>query len=242
MDPSALPTFFVLGFYLFSIGMLKDKNKYIILSGIPIGLCFYCYAAARMFVPVFYIIFLCLNYTRLMGKKQTLIIWAVLIAIILTPYTNYKVEELQNRFNGFSIFSPQSIQHETEELQRSNLSYLTKNKLTIISSRFIKNYFTHMSFDFLLKNGDRNLRHHVGGRGQLLWFTFWMQFVGLIYIFYKRQTEFYIFPIWFFLFPVAASLTTESLPHAGRSVYGLPVFEILAAVGFYFLFSYPTSL
>lgn len=242
MDPSALPFFFVLSFYLLSLGLFRNKIKYILLSAIPIGLCFYCYATARFFVPMFYIFFLCLNRKKLTGKKQTIITWAIIIALILSPHINYKLEELQNRFNGFSIFSQQSIEHETGELQRSNLAFLANSKTTVILSRFIKNYFMHMSFNFFLKNGDYNLRHHVGGRGQLLWFTFWMQIVGIIYVLYKRQMEFYIFPLWFALFPVAASLTTESLPHAGRSVYSLPIFEILAAIGFYFLITYTAQL
>lgn len=242
MDPSALPPFFILSFYLFSLGVLKNKNKYIVLSAIPAGLCFYCYATARLFVPVFYIFFLLLNYEKLVNKKRAVITWAIIIVLILTPFTKYKIGELQNRFGSFSIFNSQSIQSEKEELHKSHLSFLGESKPLLIFSRFLRNYFMHMSFDFLLKNGDRNLRHHVGERGQLLWFTFWMEIVGLIYIFFKRQKGLYIFPIWFFLFPVGASLTTESLPHAGRSVYGLPVFEILAAVGFCSLVSCSVKL
>lgn len=242
-DASSLTVFLLAGFYLFSLG-LKTENRYIIFSSIPIGLSFYCYGIAKIFVPLFYFFLILTNYKKVLEKKRTMIICFLLVGLILIPMVKTSLEkDIQGRFNMLSIANNTfSLDPKEKELKNSNLSFLTKHKSTLIATIFIQNYFKHMSLDFLLKNGDRNIRHHTESRGQLLWFTFWMAIVGFFYLILKKQKELYIFPVWFLLFPVPASLTWESLPHAPRTICGLPVFEILAAVGFTLLFSFAKDL
>ena len=161
----------------------------------------------------------------------------MIITITLIPLIQATFHKnIQGRFNMLSITNSYfSIQKSKEELNKTPFAFLANTNYTLIPTIFIQNYFKHMSFDFLLLNGDRNLRHNIGKRGQLLIFTFWMSIVGFLYLLHKKQKEFYIFPIWFLLFPIPASLTWEGLPHAARTICGLPVFEILAAVGFFYL-------
>lgn len=233
MEQSSLVCFFVISVYLFSLG-LRGNDKYIIFSSIPIGLSFYSYVIARLFVPLFYFILLLLNYEKLKEKKKSLFICLLICLIMLLPFVKYSLKyNLQNRYNFLSITNKQfSLEPAKKEFEELDLPFLTKNDYILVSAIFIKNYLRHMSTDFLLKNGDKNLRHHVGGRGQILEFTFWMSIVGFFYLVFKRQKELYIFPLWLFLFPVPASLTWEYVPHALRAVFGLPIFDILAAVGF----------
>lgn len=238
MEQSSLVCFFVISVYLFSLG-LRGNDKYIIFSSIPIGLSFYSYVIARLFVPLFYFIFLLLNCEKLKEKKKSLFICLLICLIMMVPFVKYSLKyDLQNRYNYLSITNKQfSIEPAKKEFKKLNLSFLTENNCILVPAIFIKNYFKHMSTNFLLKNGDKNLRHHVGGRGQILEFTFWMSIVGFFYLIFKKQKGLYIFSIWLLLFPVPASLTWESVPHALRAVCGLPIFDILAAVGFVSLLS-----
>lgn len=233
MDPITLPLVFVIGLYLFSLG-LNGKNKYyIIVSAIPIGISFYCYATARLFIPLFYLLFIVINWKKTLQKKLYILICIFFIFLILVPFILDFKKIQDSRFEMLSITNPYFSIYKTEE----KLNMSIKNHFALISTIFTQNYLKHMSADFLLKNGDRNLRHNIGNRGQLLNFTFYMMFLGFFYIIYKRLSNLYIFPIWFLLFPIPAALTWEGLPHASRSICGLPVFEILAAFGFISLLS-----
>lgn len=232
MDPSSLPPFIVLGLYLFSLGLMQ-KSKYIIFSALPIGLSFYCYAPARLFIPLLYSCFFTLNLKKIMEKKFFVLTFFAIVLLMLTPFANNKASELQNRFNMISVANSNSISQTKNELKNSILAPYIKDDRIFPVIAFAQNYFKHMSIDFLLKKGDGNLRHNVGQRGQLLWFTFWAGLIGLLYIFTTQNLQNYIFPIWFIIYSIPSSLTIDSIPHAGRSLCGVPVFEILAAVGFF---------
>ena len=242
MDEITLPLFFVLSFYLFSLG-LKRANKYIVFSSVPIAVSFYCYAVVKLFVPLFYFFFLLLTFRKILEKKERIVTCIFIVLLLLIPMLTFPKDKLQMRFNLLSITnSYYSLEPKRKELEKTNLSFLTKNNFLLTSTIFVQNYFKHISADFLLKRGSSNMREHVGGRGQLLWFTFWMGLVGFFYLLFKRQKELYIFLIWFLLFSVPASLTWEGIPHAGRCICGLPVFEILASVGFFSLLRFTRKL
>jgi 4-amino-4-deoxy-L-arabinose transferase-like glycosyltransferase len=237
MDPIAFPPFFVLGFYLFSVG-LKSKPRYIVLSVIPISISLYSYAIAKVFIPVFYFFFLLFNRKLIINKKLSIITWIILIMLMLIPMYKATTEKnIFGRFNAISIFNSPEL-HEKAKEKLTGIKFfhtLSNNKLVQEVLIFFENYKRHMSIDFLLKSGDWNRRHNIGNRGQLLLFTFIMGIVGFIYLIFKRI---FIFPAWFLLFPIASSLTSEGIPHASRCICGMPVFEILASVGFFSIYSY----
>lgn len=242
MEHVTFTVFFVWALYLFSLG-LKNENKYIIYSSFPLALSFYTYQSARLFVPLFALFFFMLNLKQIAEKKRVVIVCIIISLVLLYPcITKTLSGELQSRFLSFSITHKYYLKEQREKFSESGFSFLTKNDKTLIIAAFVNNYFIHMSTDFLLKTGDRNLRHHVGGRGQILWFTFWMMIAGLLQILITGKKELYIFPIWFLLFPVPAAMTGLGLPHAGRAICGLPVFEILGAVGFFSLLAYGKKL
>lgn len=244
MEHVTFVPFFLWSFYLLSKSVICKERKYIIYSAIPFGLTFYTYSSAKLFIPLFLLAFLMLNFKYLKDCKQEIITGLLIVFFILIPMLKeYYFGGLQARFNVISISNEEySLRPARERYELSNKGAIASDKNLLLLNIFAENYFKHMSSNFLLKKGDGILRHHCGGRGQLLWFTYYMMFAGLIYILVQRNKQLYIFVIWFLLFPVGASLTYDSLPHAGRCVYGLPVFEILASVGFWKLFYKVKSL
>ncbi len=238
MDPIAFPTFFIMGFYFLSVG-LKKRDKYILFSSVPLVLSLYSYAIAKAFVPLFVFFFLLFNVKEVLRKKQAFITLIFLISIMLVPMINSTLHSgIQDRFNMLSISNEYfSLSRAKEEIKNTKYYFLADNNTALLCTIFIKNYFKHFSLDFLLKNGDRNPRHHIGNRGQLLLFTFVIAIIGFFYLIFKRDRVLYIFPTWLILFPIPASLTWESLPHASRTICALPIFEILASVGFIFAIS-----
>lgn len=235
MEQASFVCMFVIGFYFFSLG-LKKNEKYLLLASLAISLTLYTYVIARLFVPLFYVFFVLINFKdiKLLARSKYFISSIIIILIMLTPFYFYsKKYDLFNRADLISIFNEySSLAPEREKLEKEGKYKIAKSPLLLSSSIFINNYFKHMSTKFFLESGDGNLRHNVGGRGQILWFTFWMSVVGIFFIFLERRKDLYIFPLWFLLFPVPAALTYESLPHALRSVSALPVVDILASFGF----------
>lgn len=232
-DGNILPFFVVLGLYLLSKG-IKNDDKYILYSAIPIGISFYCYAVAKLFIPLLYLFFILLNLKIVYEKRKYFLGWFFSILIILSPmiYVSSVNPGINGRFN--MLFIGNAPESEQNQISKTPLAFLTKSKFTLIPALFVQNYFKHMSFDFLLERGDRNLRHNPTGNGQILFFTFWMCWIGFFYLLLKCDLSLYFLPAWLLIFPVSASLTWEGLPHASRCTCGLPVFEILAAVGFYY--------
>lgn len=239
-DASSINAFFLLGFYLFSKGVIKNDKKAIIFSSIPIAITFYCYAIAKLFTPLFYFIYFLLNFKKIKNFKKEICIWFVLVSIMFFPILKTTFEkDIQSRFNMLSITNEGLfLREKREKIRKSNLSFLAQPDPVLLSTVFVENYFKHMSLDFFLHNGDRNPRHNIPGRGELLEVTFCFCIIGFIYLLLKREIDNYIFLVWLLIFPVPVSLTWESLPHSARSICGIPVFEILAGIGLYKLIAY----
>lgn len=237
MGNITVPALIVTSMYFISLG-IKKESKYLVFASIPVGLTMYIYPVGQLFGPLLYFVLLLLNTKCLINKKYPLIFFLVFSILIAFPVLRYHSEQILPRFHCISIANPVfSLSGEKEKLANSKFLVIKENKSLLLTYIFIRNYFKHFNLDFLLKKGDRNLRHNVGDRGQILWFTFWLSLVGFFCLLFRRKSDLYIFPIWFILFPVPAALTWDALPHAGRTIGALPVFEILAAVGFFFLFS-----
>lgn len=232
--------FFILGFYFTSLAVKHTKGKYIFYSIIPTALAFYTYGIAKCFIPLFYFFFFFFNFKKLWNLKLPMIISVLIVIIMLIPAgTAFMKPEIRMRSDLLNITNDYySVSKGRTKYKEQGHHFIANNNYLLLPAMFLENYFKHLSFDFLLKEGDRNLRHNIQGRGQLLWFTFYMLILGLLCILRTKKKELQIFPAWFFLFPIPASLTWEGLPHAPRTCSGCPVFEILAAVGFSYLLTW----
>ena len=96
---------------------------------------------------------------------------------------------------------------------------------------FVTNYLAHFSPGFLFLGGDANPRHSIGFPGQIQLYLLPFILIGLWRcVRVGGRTERFLL-LWFVLFPVAAACTNEGIPHALRSVFGLPVLQLMAASG-----------
>jgi len=239
----SLPCFFTISFYFLLKGL--NKGRYLFYSAILFALTFYTYAPAKVFVPLFLAGFFALNFRGLLQFKREFVLSLLIGLLILAPLLILTFKgEGQSRFNIISIFTEHSLGMTRDGILNdkywapSFFKSLVNNKIFLISYSFIRNYLLHVSPDFLFFKGDLNSRHNIGAIGQLYRFECILLVIGLIFIFVKRRKEYLILAWWFFMFPVSSSLTYESIPHAVRTICGLPVFQIIAAVSIDSLYGY----
>ncbi|MFN3301764.1 MAG: glycosyltransferase family 39 protein [Patescibacteria group bacterium] len=213
-----IPFLITLGLWLFFYGLNHKKEWPIYFAVFFISLTIWSYSIAQVFTPLL-LLGLLIFYRKELKKK--IIFGGILTASILfLPFIFLTLKNYsfwQVRFDNISIFN---------------------TKKPFLS--FINNYFSHLSPKFLFFRGDINLRHHVFGMGQLYLFEA-IAFIYLIIYLIKKKTilphlNFLIY--WFLIFPFASSLTIENIPHATRTIVGLPLLHILSALGLYFLFSF----
>lgn len=222
-NQSILLTLWVpLGVLFFVWGYRSARaSLWTVASAMMFLLSLYTYAPARLFVPLL-VLGLVLIHLPLRGS---LVEWNrnwilntggfVLVLVIgCIPMANhvfFETEASTSRLQNITIFDGQPMAG--------------------VLGEWCSNYWQHISPGFLFVYGDENLRHSVGGFGQLHWYIAPLLLVGLIEAFRRRSREDLILLLWFFLFPVAAACTRESIPHGLRSVFAVPVIHLLAARG-----------
>lgn len=181
----------------------------------------YTYAPARLFVPVFaglaWIASLVFVYQQRNSWKpfmfSAIAFWCVFAigSVPLAYHLMYESAESGARFSNITIMRGQPLIEITQE--------------------WLHNYFLHLSPGFLFVYGDENLRHNTAVFGQLQWYLLPLLLLGFYRSIRIRRHVDCILLVWFLCFPIAAAMTSESIPHALRSVFAVPVAQLIAAYG-----------
>jgi 4-amino-4-deoxy-L-arabinose transferase-like glycosyltransferase len=232
----ALPCLFTVGLYFLLKGL--EDGKHLIYSAILLALTLYTYAPAKAFVPLFLAGFIVLNHRPILKFKPELFSALLTASIILMPLLIYTVKgQGQMRFNTISIFNERSLNITKNGILNDRLwappffKSLANNGAFLASYSFVRGYLLHASPNFLFFKGDSNLRHNIGKMGHLYKFEGIILIAGILFLILRREKKSMVLLWWLLLFPVASSLTYESIPHAIRSIYGLPAFQIVGAMG-----------
>jgi len=193
---------------------LRGKRWGIVGTAMSLALAMYTYDVARAFVPLI-LAGLVVAYWRVLRNRWRETLLGLLVFAVFSSPTflllSTNTEAAQARFNRISIFQPGMA-------------------IPNILGTFVKNYFMHLSPNFLLFHGDAELRHGVGV-GVLTLTEFVGLVVGVISLIRSRKPENIVLLFWLAAFPVAASLTREGIPHALRTIVALPGLQVIAACG-----------
>jgi hypothetical protein len=104
--------------------------------------------------------------------------------------------------------------------------------LNVIADRFLTNYVSYFSPNFLFLQGDANPRQNTEIGGMLLWVTAPLLLAGILVCWQRRREPLVRFLIAAILLaPIAAALTNNGTPHALRSSVMLPFLIVLAVLG-----------
>ena len=188
--------------------LLKKKAIAVVLFSVLL----YTYNGFRIFIPLF-LPFMLFTYRRNISKANLLKL-TVIFAVAVLPLVRFG---LVNR----SAFS--------------RLDQVTAEGNRIKS--FISNYVSHFQPEFLLLNGDNNLRHFSGKTGQFSYLTTTLALTGIYYLLKKKgrlEKHEAVVLAGLVLSPIPAAITKES-PHSLRAICLLPAWLSMATLGFSYL-------
>ena len=208
------------GWLLTLLALEKRSYRHAIGAGTAWAFAMYSYSVGRPMTVLLLICFVisCFRELKTQWRVGLVLVgcWVVcltplIVAVARTP------EALTSRFQILSVFQDNP-------------------GLGTIIFRVGSRYLEYFSPRFLFLRGDPNLRHHTRFGGELFRFLFPMVVAGLYCLVRRVRTQ----PSYRFLglglvvFPIAASLTGDRW-HSGRSVNGVIVWTLIAAIGAHFL-------
>jgi 4-amino-4-deoxy-L-arabinose transferase-like glycosyltransferase len=237
--------FFPMGFYFFLKGL--KSHKYLPISALFWGLNLYTYHSARLFTILFAPLIIGWSWKKIhWGDKKVWLAGILALIFILPVLWSFFGGGAAKRFGDVSLFNPTDKGQEIEQRQKESLlieplPILFNNKITWVIDKFVKNYFSYFSLNFLFTEGSPDGYYaNLPGRGLLhLWEL--PLLLGTVWFFYKKKEKrLTLLLFWLFLAGVPAALSKESA-HANRAATFLPLWSILSAYGGYFLWKFFTK-
>ncbi len=235
--------FYILGFACIFFGIQAKKNLFMVLGTINLILSFFIYHSPRVFVPLFFLLFIILLLTAKI-KKSTLkqhlpLIISFLTVSLVSIILVFFVTGGTSRFKQVSIFNFPSTKLVLEEQIREDGTLGTNvlmtrafhNKIVNYSQTFISNYMQFFTGDFLFIKGGLPQLLQVPNMGLLYFFELPFILIGLVGFAIKKDRVSKIPILWLLAAPVVAALTVDDSPNVRRVIALLPMLEIIAAYG-----------
>lgn len=242
-EASGMLLFILLGIYFWQKFLKKLHLPSLYLSILFFCLSPYFYSTAKLFLIFIAIIIFFISYKQIFSLGLKKILFLILFGLMLLSPLAY--DTLQGkagfRFQYISIFTqPHSeqivdtlrfedaaIDHPNQiGIQPTIISQLFHNKYQLVLDRFVKNYFSSFSTNFLFLTGDLNIRHGFGGNYGLLYLVdIIFIFLGLFVLFSeKKKTPLSLLFFWLLIFsPIPSALTRDTdSSHATRLILMLP--------------------
>lgn len=189
----------------------KHRRALAALAGLLLAVAFYGYSPAQVVVPV-----ILLGLWAEMGgdwRRLARTYWpaALLFLLFSVPIFLYAATAGSARFDRLSVFADRPL----------------GEALTLA----VSNYARHFDPRFLLLWGDANPRHGLPLAGLLAWAEAPFFLLGLATLATWRRPGARLLLVWLLAAPLAASLTTEGIPHALRSILLFPAVHLVSARG-----------
>lgn len=197
--------FYLLAIYLFLF--IKKNSWYIFFSVLCFALSAYSYNSFRIIIPLTILFLIVSQFKNAPFFSKKFIVPIILSAVILT-LSVIPILRLYIYDAGGARF--QAVKETSVE-------------------SFVKNYLSHFSLDFLLINGDKNLRSQQLGFGEIYFPMLILWLLGFIYISREPRKGILIL-ILMLIGPLSAAITKES-PHALRAISMFPFLNIISALG-----------
>lgn len=217
---------------------LKGKQWLIILSAFFFALTYFTYAGNHVFTTLLILGLLFIYRLEIKITRVTIIAAFIFLGLSGFVFSQTLFGADKTKLSGISIFGDPSVVHAQIELPRlehsnpnSFFARLTHNRVVFALERFGQNYVNAFSGQFLFVSGGTNKAHNISDFGNMYLVEAPFLFLGLIYLIaFKKGKEKYLVLWWFFIAPVAASLTKDA-PHTNRMFAIFPILPLVVAFG-----------
>lgn len=204
---------------------------------LTLGLSFYAYSTSIIFLilllPIYFLIYKDKYLPNLKHNKKKLILSFIIAIIISLPLLFSMFSgKASTRFSEINITKDQLIIDKiiNYRTQDEELGRLFHNKLLEFVRAFFSNYLQALSPYFLYIKGDPIVRHSVPEFGLLLFWTFPLLLLGLL--FSNKLSRLNIFFLaWLFIAPISSSLTINGGNQATRLYLMLPALVFFIGKG-----------
>lgn len=215
--------FLMLGILLF-YKSIKERKDFLPLSLVFFLLSSITYHAAEIVVPLIMLLLLILYFKKIFTDKANVII----CLFILTGFVIIGI--LNPQLLGITRYN-QTTQGRGD-IEKTEVFKKTNNYLLGRISLILEQYSWHFTPKYLFESGDSNPRLSSQGSGEFYKIDGLFLILGLFYLLKKRSKEGLLIFGWGLLGPLPSSLFAEA-PHAGRAMFMMGSWQIIAALGFY---------
>jgi 4-amino-4-deoxy-L-arabinose transferase-like glycosyltransferase len=229
--------FIVAGVYLFLKGL--RATNYILPATILFGLSVWTYNSARVFVPILLIALVYLyrkDLLKVYGQRKNIIHYSLFIILLFLVPMLFQLASSagQARYGWVSILDQGAIAQINEARAASQLSpvlaRLVHNKGVYFLQKFISNWYSHFSPEFLFFSGGSHYQFSLPDHGLIYLINSAFLLVGLLSLIKRKNRASWLVLAWLLLAPVPSSLT-RGAPHVLRAITVLPVPMIITAIG-----------
>ena len=226
-----------LAFASFFLYGLK-KNIYLILSALFFGAGLYSYHAQRIFLPLFLIILVYLFRQKIIQipKKFTLSFLFLTITALLSMFIVLPQKAIFSRLESSAENTLESQKINNSNQIPGSQNSFADNKYIDTGSKYIENYFSNFSANFLFIEGDGNLRHHPQNYGLIPLIYLPLLLIGIYRVFKNWQRRRSLVLIWLVIAPLPATPVFPA-PHAIRSSLLMIPIVLISAFGLYSIFT-----
>lgn len=223
--------FFILGLLLF-IKSVKGTPLLLPLAFLSLGITIFTYHSAKIVVPPIILLLVLLYFKDLWKIKKFFILGITCLGVILSLVI------INPALLGTARAKQSSIPFE--KITETEIYKKTGNELLGRAEVSVQRYLTYFNYEFLFVSGDKIARHSPQGVGEFYKIDSLFLIVGFLLLLIKRKKEHLVLLFWALLAPLPGSIAgglTETA-HAGRSLFIMGSWHLVAAFGYYSSFQF----
>lgn len=235
MFEANIATFFLIGGVWAYLSAMQGKKWHLFLASIFFVASIYTFNSARIVAPLL-VALLSLRYIKTLWENKIYSVAAGVLGLVLfLPILPFLLSDQASlRFHEVNIFTdPTPIITSNQEIVNDSgemWSKLLHNWRVVYALSFIDHYFDHFNPSYLFITGDENPKFSIQDVGQMYLWDLPFFIIGILFLFRKREGEWWLIPLWLIIGLIPAGTARET-PHALRTEAALPTFQILIAYG-----------
>lgn len=244
MFEANIATFFIVSGIWAYLASTQEKKYLLPVSALLFVLSLYTFNSARIAVPLLVVILSIRFYKFLLQNKIVAVSSLFVGLILIAPLVPFLLSDKASiRFQEVNIFSdPTPVIQSNQQILNDNNAFwssIINNRRIFYGLSFTEHFFDHLKPSFLFIRGDINPKFSIQDVGQLYLWDLPFIIIGILFLFRKKEGEWWFIPLWIFI-GILPAATAKETPHALRIESTLPAFQILVGYGVitaYFLFN-----